>query len=172
MILNDTYEWVIVNEEYDIYHARFKIKQISKKLGFNSYEKAVMETCVSELAWNLVIHALGGKIGFMEFEASYKVKNIKKRDFIKALKRKNQSLIWTDENVIFIKGLEIISEDAGPGIGDIDHCLSEEYVSKKGLGRGLKSVRGMMDEFQIKSRPGEGTRIIVRKWLRVFQGVV
>lgn len=133
------------------------------------YEVAIVETSVSELGWNLVIHAKGGMLGFRSFKESYRVGDIKDRSFIRTLRYKNRSLILHEESEIHIEGVEIVSVDSGPGISDIEHVFSESYVSKTGLGRGLKSVKGMMDEFSILSSLGKGTLIWCRKWGRVIQ---
>jgi serine/threonine-protein kinase RsbT len=62
-------------------------------------------------------------------------------------------------------GVQIIASDRGPGIPDVDKVLSPSYVSKTGMGRGLRGTRSIMDYFDIYSRPGEGTVITVRKTL-------
>ena len=38
------------------------------------------------------------------------------------------------------------------------------HTSDGGLGGGLSGARRLMDEFEISSRPGVGTRIVTRKW--------
>jgi serine/threonine-protein kinase RsbT len=62
-------------------------------------------------------------------------------------------------------GMFIVARDDGPGIPDIEQVLSESYVSKTGLGRGLQGCRRIMDEFQIDSTPGRGTTVTLRKFL-------
>lgn len=62
-------------------------------------------------------------------------------------------------------GMFIIARDDGPGIPDVEHVLSDSYVSKTGLGRGLQGCRRIMDEFQIDSAPGRGTTVILMKFL-------
>lgn len=161
--------WVSVQKEHDVYRVRFKARQLLESLGVGSYEKAMVETSVSELAWNLVVHAGGGKIGYRTFKDSYNVGKIKDWNFIKTLRYKDRSLVLNDDSQIQIEGIEIVSVDSGPGIADVDCVLSESYVSKTGLGRGLKSVKGMMDEFSIESLPGKGTTIVARKWVRIVQ---
>lgn len=163
------YLWVNVAKEHDVYRARFKAKQACESLGMGSYEVAIVETSVSELGWNLVVHAKGGMLGFRPFKDSYRVGGIKDRDFIRTLRYKNRSLILHEDSEIQIEGVEIVSVDNGPGILDIEVVFSESYVSKTGLGRGLKSVKGMMDEFAILSSQGKGALIWCRKWARINQ---
>jgi serine/threonine-protein kinase RsbT len=63
-------------------------------------------------------------------------------------------------------GVELVAEDEGPGIADIEQALVEGYSSAGGLGCGLPGVRRLMDEFSITSAPGRGTRVVARKWMR------
>lgn len=63
------------------------------------------------------------------------------------------------------RGIQVVAEDEGPGIRDIEEVMSEGYVSEKGLGLGLKGVRRMMDEFFIDPSRKVGAKVVVRKWL-------
>lgn len=65
----------------------------------------------------------------------------------------------------FRTAVELVAEDAGPGIPDIDLALQEHYSSSGTLGLGLSGVRRMVSEFHIDSAPGKGCRVRVRKWL-------
>ncbi|MCD6498666.1 MAG: hypothetical protein J7M25_10255 [Deltaproteobacteria bacterium] len=62
-------------------------------------------------------------------------------------------------------GIEVFAVDDGPGIPFIEEVLSGRYKSKTGLGQGLLVVKKMMDEFEVSSALGEGTKIRVRKYL-------
>lgn len=61
--------------------------------------------------------------------------------------------------------IEIVAEDEGPGIPNLDEIMSGRYVSKTGLGRGLIGCRALMDELEVDSRAGRGTRIRAKKAL-------
>ncbi len=63
------------------------------------------------------------------------------------------------------KGIQIVCEDDGPGIADIELAMTDGYSTGKSLGLGLPGARRLMDEFQIESEPGKGTRVIITKWL-------
>jgi len=63
-------------------------------------------------------------------------------------------------------GLRIIAEDKGPGISDIRKVMEDGYTTSGGLGAGLPGVKRLMDDFDIDSEVGVGTRIISTKWLR------
>ena len=61
-------------------------------------------------------------------------------------------------------GIELIAEDEGPGIPDLEQAMQDGFSTNRGLGGGLPGVKRLMDEFHITSEMGTGTRIITRKW--------
>ena len=61
-------------------------------------------------------------------------------------------------------GLEVVAEDRGPGIADLELALQDRFSTSGTLGLGLPGVRRMMDQFEITSTLGSGTRVRVRKW--------
>ncbi len=63
------------------------------------------------------------------------------------------------------RGIEVVARDEGPGIADISLVMSDRYNSRTGMGIGLKGTRNLMDEFDLKSTPGKGTEIRVRKYM-------
>ena len=62
-------------------------------------------------------------------------------------------------------GVEIVVEDEGPGIDDLERAMQDHFSSSGTLGLGLPGVKRMMDEFTIESQRGRGTRVTIRKWL-------
>jgi serine/threonine-protein kinase RsbT len=60
-------------------------------------------------------------------------------------------------------GLAVVAQDKGPGIADVGQALRD------GKGVGLASVRRLMDEFRVRSEPGRGTTVTMRKWTRCRQ---
>jgi serine/threonine-protein kinase RsbT len=60
-------------------------------------------------------------------------------------------------------GLAIVARDQGPGIADVAQALRD------GKGVGLASARRLMDEFRVRSEPGRGTTVTMRKWTRCRQ---
>ena len=60
-------------------------------------------------------------------------------------------------------GLAIVARDKGPGIADVTKALRD------GRGVGLASARRLMDEFRVRSEPGRGTTVTMRKWTRCRQ---
>src|SRR5207248_2755366 len=63
-----------------------------------------------------------------------------------------------------LPGLRLTFEDKGPGIPDIDLALKDGYTTGGGLGLGLSGARRLSNEFEIQSRPGEGTRVTITRW--------
>lgn len=105
--------------------------------GFSHVFGAHVATAASELANNLWMHAsAGGQVTIARLDSARG------------------------------RGVELIVADDGPGIADIALALTEGYSSAAGLGCGLPGVRRLMDEFEIDSGAGRGTRVVARKWLR------
>ena len=61
-------------------------------------------------------------------------------------------------------GLRLVFEDSGPGIPDIDLALRDGFTTGSGLGLGLGGSKRLVNEFDILSRPGEGTRVTITRW--------
>lgn len=64
------------------------------------------------------------------------------------------------------KALRIRFSDDGPGIADISLALTDGYTTGGGLGLGLSGTRRLVDEFDIDSAVGKGTRVTITKWSR------
>ena len=64
------------------------------------------------------------------------------------------------------QGIGLLFVDAGPGIPDIETALRDGFTTGGGLGLGLGGSKRLADEFDIESRPGEGTAVLVVKWKR------
>jgi serine/threonine-protein kinase RsbT len=61
-------------------------------------------------------------------------------------------------------GVRITFEDKGPGIPDIDLALTDGYTTGNGMGLGLSGAKRLSNEFEIWSKPGEGTRVSILRW--------
>jgi len=62
------------------------------------------------------------------------------------------------------RGLRVAFEDHGPGIPDVEKALTDHYTTGNGLGLGLGGARRLVNEFDISSRVGEGTRVVITRW--------
>jgi serine/threonine-protein kinase RsbT len=124
-----------IKNEADIIRARVRAKAVAEALGFNYMDQTRIATAVSELARNSYQHAGEGEMT------------------IKPLNRQGR------------KGIEIIVEDHGPGIENLELALKGGHSTAGGLGMGLSGSKRLMDEFDIKTKSGEGTVVTIRKWL-------
>ncbi len=126
---------VRVTEEYHIGQAQWETRYLAGSIGLGRIPAYSAATAASELACNLFFHAArGGKIT------------------LTAIRRDGKT------------GIEIMAEDSGPGISDMELALRDGFSTNGGLGGGLPGVKRLMDEFEITSEIGAGTRIITRKW--------
>jgi serine/threonine-protein kinase RsbT len=62
------------------------------------------------------------------------------------------------------RGLRVAFEDQGPGIADVERAMTDHFTTGNGLGLGLGGARRLVNEFDIRSRPGEGTRVVITRW--------
>ena len=62
------------------------------------------------------------------------------------------------------RGLRIVFEDSGPGIPDVEQALRDGFTTAGGLGLGLGGAKRLSSEFEIDSRPGQGTRVAITRW--------
>lgn len=63
-------------------------------------------------------------------------------------------------------GVSVSFVDDGPGIADVELALTDGFTSGGGLGLGLSGSRRLVDEFQLETAPGAGTRVTILKWAR------
>jgi serine/threonine-protein kinase RsbT len=61
-------------------------------------------------------------------------------------------------------GLRLTFEDSGPGIPDVALAMTDGYTTTGGMGVGLGGAKRLVNEFEIDSRPGEGTRVTISRW--------
>jgi serine/threonine-protein kinase RsbT len=130
----ESIEIVEIRNESDIITARVKAKVIAEALGFGYMDQTRIATAVSELARNAYQYAGEGKITI------------------------------TPANRQGRKGIEIVVDDDGPGIENLELALKGGSSTGGGLGMGLSGSKRLMDEFDIKTSK-EGTTIVARKWL-------
>lgn len=72
--------------------------------------------------------------------------------------------------LIYEDHIEILLADKGPGIADISLAMQEGYSTAPdtirslgfGAGMGLPNMKRYTDSMQIDSKPGEGTRILMK----------
>jgi len=126
-----------ISNDFDIVRARAKARAIAQEIGFGLVDQTRIATAVSELARNVITHAVSGVAEIKPISNNGSAPN----------------------------GIEIVVRDDGPGIVDIRQAMRDGYSSGHGLGTGLGGTRRLMDEFEIESVAGKGTTVCVRKWL-------
>jgi serine/threonine-protein kinase RsbT len=128
------HEIVTVDSEQSVVSCRQIVKKWAVSVGFNMTEQTKIVTAVSELARNMFVHAGGG---MMQVE-----------EVIKGARR----------------GLRVTFEDSGPGIPDVELAMRDGYTSGGGMGLGLGGSKRLVNEFEIMSEVGQGTRIVITSW--------
>lgn len=61
-------------------------------------------------------------------------------------------------------GLRLTFEDKGPGIPDIELALRNGFTTGSGMGLGLGGAKRLVNDFEIESRVGEGTKVTITRW--------
>ena len=127
-------ETLEISSEEDIVRIRHNTRTLALEIGLGLVEQTKVVTAASELARNTYKFGGGGTV-IME-------------------------LIRQGARV----GLRLTFEDQGPGIPDLEAAMSDGYSTGNGLGLGLSGSKRLVNEFEIFSEPGRGTRVSVTKW--------
>lgn len=123
-----------IRSNQDILEARKKVRELATALEFPFIDRTLIASAISELGRNIVHHAEHGEISM----------------------RSDETLGAT--------GIVITASDNGPRLRDVRATLPEGTSPAGTLGLGLPGVRRIMDEFEIVSRPRQGTTVTVKKW--------
>jgi serine/threonine-protein kinase RsbT len=71
---------------------------------------------------------------------------------------------WEIVGVDGKQGLRLAFADQGPGIPNMDLAMTDGWTSGKGLGMGLTGAKRLVNEFEIESKVGAGTRVTITRW--------
>jgi serine/threonine-protein kinase RsbT len=127
-----------IDKEADIVAVRQRVRDLAKEYRFDQFAVAAITTAASELSRNVWVHAQKG------------VARI--------------SVVSNGRRV----GLELEFVDHGPGIADLNRALAGGFSTAKSLGLGLSGTKRLVDDFNIETAPGQGTRILIRKWTKDY----
>ena len=119
----------------DVVRVRQQVRVVAAQNGLSLVDQTKLVTAASELARNALVHG-GGGLARVEVVTSGTGK----------------------------PGVRIDFTDDGPGIADVDLALTDGWTSGDGLGLGLSGARRLVDEFELTSKPGHGTSVVVVKW--------
>jgi serine/threonine-protein kinase RsbT len=123
-----------IRSETDVVLVRQAVRQLASELSFSLVDQTKIITAASELARNVLVHGGGGIVCPEVVEERSK------------------------------RGLRLTFEDHGRGIPDVELALRDGYTTGGGLGLGLGGTKRLVNEFEIVSRPEEGTRVTITKW--------
>jgi serine/threonine-protein kinase RsbT len=125
-----------ITADQDVVRVRQLVRTVAVAVKLSLVDQTKLVTAASELARNTLVYGGGGAV--------------------------EVSIVSTDRR----KGVRIVFVDEGPGIADLDLALSDGYTTGGGLGLGLSGARRLVDEFDIETAVGRGTRVTVTKWSR------
>lgn len=115
-----------------------KIRQVTRELalmqGFSLVDQTKIVTASSELARNTLEHGGGGEAR------------------LEALQDGNR------------RGVRLTFVDQGPGIADLEIALRDGFTTGNGMGLGLSGSRRLVNDFEIHSEVGKGTRVMIARW--------
>lgn len=120
--------------EQDVVLARQLARKLCQECGMRLIDLTKLVTAVSELARNTVVYGGGGHMDW---------------DIIEDQAR---------------TGLRLTFRDEGPGIPDIKLAMTDGWTSGSGLGLGLTGAKRLVDEFELDTAPGQGTRVTITRW--------
>jgi len=123
-----------IRSSEDIVIVRQAVRKRAVAVGLGLVDQTKFVTAASELARNTLDYGGGGMVQI--------------------------ELVQNDRK----SGVRVVFEDKGPGIPDIELALTEGYTSGNGMGLGLGGAKRLSHEFDIWSKPGEGTRVSILRW--------
>lgn len=108
----------------------------TKALEFSAIDSTKLVTAASELGRNAMVHGGGGTMSMSSLRLDGRI------------------------------GLQLVFEDRGCGIADIEQAMTDGFTTARSLGLGLGGARRLVSDFSIESQPGHGTRVTVVLWKR------
>lgn len=127
-------EVIPIKDSSDVVSVRQRVRTWATNLKFSLVDLTKVVTAASELGRNTLEHGGGGELEIAQVAEGARV------------------------------GLRLTFTDKGPGIPDLNLALTDGYTTQQGMGLGLGGSKRLMNEFEIKSSPGQGTTVIVTRW--------
>ena len=125
---------LVLKSGEDVVRLRQKVRERAIGAGFSLVDQTKIVTAASELGRNTIQYGGGGEA--------------------------RVSVVANGSRL----GLRLEFIDRGPGIADLDLALTDGYTTGNGLGLGLSGAKRLSDEFDIKTAPGQGTRVTIVRW--------
>ena len=123
-----------ITAESDIVRVRQAVRAWSVELKHSLVDQTKIVTAASELARNAFVHGGGGEAHLSILQEGVR------------------------------RGLRVVFEDHGPGIPDVAQAMQDGYTTGNTLGLGLGGAKRLVNDFDIVSVPGEGTRVTITRW--------
>jgi len=123
-----------INIEQDVVLARQLTRKLAQECGMRLIDLTKLVTAVSELARNTMVYGGGGHMDWQILDENGRT------------------------------GVRLLFRAEGPGIPDIKLALTDGWTSGSGLGLGLTGARRLVEEFELDTAPGKGTRITITRW--------
>jgi serine/threonine-protein kinase RsbT len=123
-----------IRSESDIVTARQMVRTLTRELKFSLVDQTKTITAASELSRNALVHGGGGHMRWEILQSGAKA------------------------------GLRLHFEDEGPGIPDAKLALTDGWTTGQGMGLGLPGSKRLVNEFELHSIVGGGTRVSITKW--------
>ena len=124
----------LIGDKLDVVKCRQTVRQMTVELKFSAIEQSMLVTAASEIARNTLTHGGGGRFSWELVDVGLRV------------------------------GVRLTFEDDGPGIPDIELAMTNGWTSAKSLGLGLPGTKRLVNEFDIESTVGRGTRVVITRW--------
>lgn len=134
MSAHDDWQTAPIESDRDVMLVRKAVRQMAVELGFRFSEVMRTVTAVSELGRNVVRHAGSGAARWRKIERPSQV------------------------------GVEVVFEDQGPGIANIEDALRDGVTVARGGGLGLSGAKRYMDELVVHFKRNVGTTVVIRMW--------
>ena len=123
-----------IHIEQDVVLARQLARKLAQDCGMRLIDLTKLVTAVSELARNTMTYGCGGDMDWQIIEDGTRT------------------------------GLRLTFRDEGPGIPDLKLAMTDGWTSGGGLGLGLTGAKRLVDDFELETAPGAGTRVMICKW--------
>jgi serine/threonine-protein kinase RsbT len=123
-----------IHIEQDVVLARQMARKLAQDRGMRLIDLTKLVTAVSELARNTMVYGGGGNMDWEIIEDGART------------------------------GLKLTFRDEGPGIPDLKLAMTDGWTSGGGLGLGLTGAKRLVDDFELDTAPGAGTRVTIYKW--------
>jgi len=125
-----------LRSDEDVVALRRHVRERAVAISLSLVDQTKLVTAASELARNTIKYGGGGEVHLDALDDGLR------------------------------RGVGLLFVDDGQGIPDLGLALKDGYTTGGGLGLGLSGSKRLVDEFDIDSRPGEGTAVVVIKWKR------